>query len=124
MVQNTSHKGRCAQNLVRNMWPKYKAVSHLWAAFSIMNDAGIDITTTDGFVSFCSTAQWLLEQGAKIVPKGRRAGETILTLDEAWTVPASYVRRLIPPANREDAGIVTIWNNELGVHDIGEAGRP
>ena len=117
-------KGGGAQNLVRNMWPRYKAVSRLWAAFYIMNDARIDITTTDGFVSFCSAAQWLLEQSAKIVPKGRRAGETILTLDEAWTVPASHVRRLIHPATFEDAGIVTVWNNELGVHDIREAGGP
>lgn len=117
-------KGGGEQNITRNMWPKYKSVSHLWAAFYMMKDARIDIATEDGFVSFCSTAQWLLEEGAKIVPKGRRAGETILTVEEAWTVPASYVRRAIYRATGEDAGIVPIWSNELGAHDIRETGGP
>jgi hypothetical protein len=117
-------KGGGEQNITRNMWPKYKSASHLWAAFYMMKDAEIDISTKDGFVSFCSTAQWLLEEGSKIIPKGRRAGETILRLDEAWSVPASHVRRAIYKATGEDAGIVAIWSNELGVHDIRETGRP
>jgi hypothetical protein len=122
--KNYGIKGGGEQNITRNMWPKYKSVSHLWAAFYVMKDADIDVATEEGFVSFCSTAQWLLEEGTKIVPKGRRAGETILTLDEAWTVPSSHVRRAIYRDTGADAGIVAVWKNELGAHDIREIGRP
>ena len=47
------------QNIRRYLWPRYKSVSHLWAAFYIIQDCGIDINTADGFQIFLSTAQWL-----------------------------------------------------------------
>ena len=116
-------KGGGEQNIKRNMWTKYKPVSHLWAAFYIMKDVGIDIGTPDGFQTFLSTAQWLLETASNIVPKGRRAGEAILSREHAWQVPASYVRRAVLRATGEDLGIVAVWSNELDAHDIRRTGR-
>ena len=111
------------QNITRNLWPKYKSVSHLWAAFYMMQDLEIDIRTPDGFQTFLSTAQWLLETASNIVPKGRRAGEAILSREHAWQVPASYVRRAVLRATGEDLGIVAVWSNELDAHDIRRTGR-
>jgi hypothetical protein len=117
-------KGGRSQHVIRNLWPKYKSVSHLWAAFYIMQDAKIDFHTPDGFQQFLSTAQWLLETGAKIVPKGRRPGEAVLSLEQAWQVPASYVLRARMRATGEDASIVAVWNNELNAHDLRLLSRP
>lgn len=107
------------QNLTRVVWKKYGKVSHLWAAFHAMRDAELDPTTADGFLVFCGTAQWLLECGATIVPKGRRAGEAILRLDQAWTVPESHLHR------GPDGTISTrVWSEELDVHDIRKTEAP
>jgi len=54
-------KGGGAEHVARNIWPKYKPVSHLWAAYYVCQDAGINILRADGFQKFVSTAQWLLE---------------------------------------------------------------
>jgi hypothetical protein len=117
-------KGGGSQHVIRNLWPKYKSVSHLWAAFYIMQDAKVDIRTPDGFQLFLSTAQWLLETATKIVPTGRRPGEAVLSLEQAWQVPARYVLRARKHATGEDAGIVAVWTNELDAHDIRLVGRP
>jgi hypothetical protein len=116
--------GGGAQNITRNLWPKYKCVSHLWAAFYIIQDAEIDIRTTDGFQTFLSTAQWLLETASTIVPKGRRPGEAVLLREHAWQVPASYVRRTVRRATGEDLGIFAVWSNELDAHDIRRTDQP
>lgn len=112
----TTHRiaGAKRQNIVRNIWPKYSCVSHLWAALDLAQEGEIDITTPSGFVTFCSTAQWLLEQGTAIVPKGRRREEAVLRLDSAWSIPDSFVHR----TNR--GSIVHWWNPNLGAHDIRE----
>jgi len=115
------------QNITRNLWPRYRSVSHLWASLYMMNGADIDIRTVSGFTTFCSTAQWLLDQAIKIVPKGRRPGETIVSLDNTWAVPATYVPRLIwrTKDSEIDGGIVGyIWNNDLNAHDIRKTDRP
>ena len=45
--------GGGSQNLVRYLWPKYKSVSHLWAAFYIAQDIGDQPGDADrGFVLF------------------------------------------------------------------------
>src|SRR5215208_2305123 len=54
------------QNLTRNIWPRYKSVSHLWAAFSIAQDAEIDIKTPTGLSLFFGTAEWLLSEASSI----------------------------------------------------------
>ncbi len=104
--------GTSRQNVMRNVWREYSSVAHLWAALDLMMEAGREPFTPSGFVQFCSTAQWLLEQGAAIVPKGRRDGESVLSLDSAWSVPDSFVLRT------QRGSIVHLWNLNLGAHDI------
>lgn len=107
------------QNLTRMIWKKYGKVSHLWAAFYTMLNAEIDVSTPRGFLFFCGTAQWLLECGATIVPKGRRAGEAILRLDQAWTIPESHLQR------GPDGTVNTkVWSEELDAHDIRKTDAP
>lgn len=122
----TTHsiKGGGAQNITRNLWPKYRSVSHFWAAFYVIQDAGIEIHTPDGFSSFLSTAQWLLEMASNIVPRGRRPGEAILSRENAWQVPPSYVRRARREDTGEDLGIVADWITALDAHDIRSTRRP
>jgi hypothetical protein len=106
-------QGLKKQNIIRNIWAKYARVSHLWAALHLAQESGTDITTPFGFTAFCGTAQWLLEEGASIVPKGRRAGESVLAVDRAWVIPPAYVRRL------PDGSIGTrYWNKAPEAHDI------
>src|SRR5205814_6417100 len=85
--------GGGAQHITRNVWPKYKTASHLWAAFYICQDAKIDISAAIGFQKFVSTAQWLLGTASNLVPKGRRPGEAVLSLPNGWQVPPTYVLR-------------------------------
>jgi hypothetical protein len=120
----SSVKGGGAQNITRNLWPKYRSVSHFWAAFYVIQDAGIDMRTPDGFSSFLSTAQWLLETASNIVPRGRRPGEAILSRENAWQVPPSYVRRARRKDTGEDLGIIADWITALDAHDIRCTGRP
>lgn len=107
------------QNLTRMVWKKYGKVSHLWAAFYAMTEAEVDLTTPNGFILFCGTAQWLLECGTRIVPRGRRAGEAILRLDQAWTIPESHLQR-----GPDGTVNLKVWNEELDAHDIRKAGAP
>lgn len=106
--------GAGRQNIMRNVWRKYSTVSHLWAAFHLMQEAEISASTPSGFVIFCSTAQWLLEQGAAIVPRGRQQGVTVLSLDSAWSIPDWIVQRT------QRGSIEILWSDELGAHDIRE----
>ncbi len=111
--------GAKRQNLTRTIWKKYRTVCHLWAALDAMTSAGLDPTTPNGFLLFCGTAQWLLECGATIVPKGRRAGEAILRVDEGWAIPESHLQR------GTDGTVVTrIWSNDIGAHDIRDTRPP
>jgi hypothetical protein len=114
------------QNIQRYLWPRYKSVSHLWAAFYVVKDCEIDIKTADGFQIFLSTAQWLLEQSSRIVPTGRRAGEPVLLINDAWQIPASYVRRAVARSDEgdKDLGIVHAWITDPDAHDIRTTGRP
>jgi hypothetical protein len=114
-----SHKivGTGKQHITRHVWAKYSSVSHLWAALHLMEEAEINASTSSGFVLFCSTAQWLLEQGAAIVPMGRRDGDAILSLDSAWSIPGSFVQRT------QKGSIVHLWSAEPGAHDIREMRR-
>lgn len=104
--------GTSRQNIIRNIWKKYSRVSHLLASFYLMKEACIDPCDHDGFLLFCSTAQWLLEQGSVIVPRGRRDGETILSVDQAWSVPPKFVRR------NQEGSIMYLWNTNPEAHDI------
>ena len=57
------------QNIIRHIWRRYRPVSHLWAAWSIIQDCGLgEESIPKWFPTFCGTAQWLLEQGAAITP--------------------------------------------------------
>lgn len=101
------------QNITRNIWPQFASVAHLWAALHMAQDMRVNITTPLGFCQFCGAAQWLLEQGASIVPKGRRQGEAVLNLEQAWAVPDSHVQRM------DDGAIGTrFWISDPAAHDI------
>jgi hypothetical protein len=113
--------GGTLPNILQNLWPKYRSVSHLWAAFFLMEEADLmtKLPITQWFTFFCGTAQWLLEQGTAIKPKHARAGQTILVLDDAWAIPVSSVPRM------EDGTIRNrVWNTEPDAHDIRKTGKP
>jgi hypothetical protein len=101
------------QNVTRNIWKEYKSVSHLWAAFYMIMEAEIDISTVSGFLTFCGSAQWLLDLGANIVPVGARPGESVLSSEDAWAMPTSHV-----PRTADGTIKWRIWNTDLGAHDI------
>ena len=115
--QKNKLKGGGAQHITRNVWPKYKTASHLWAAFYICQDAKIDISAAIGFQKFVSTAQWLLETASNLVPKGRRPGEAVLSLPNGWQVPPAYVLRSRTRSG-VDLGIIAVWSDDLDNHDI------
>ena len=106
-------KGGKSQNVTKHLWPKYKSVAHLWAAHFVLIDAGIDPSTPEGCILFCSTADWILNQAADIVPNGRGPLDTFLCISEAWKIPASHVRPN-----------TYVWSCEIGAHDIRNAGGP
>lgn len=110
--------GGKSQNVVRHLWPEYRCVSHLWAALQIAQSAEIDMGSVRGFQYFLSTAQWLLETACTIIPKGRKAGETVLLRAESWEVPRAYVLR------GKDGACAAVWSDDLDAHDIRLTGRP
>src|SRR5271166_290896 len=102
------------QTIARYLWPKYRSVSHLWAAWSIIQNAGWgEKDIYEWFPMFCGTAQWLLEQGARIIPTGSTRRKTVLDLNDAWSIPASRVSRLADKTitNR-------VWNQDPEAHDL------
>jgi hypothetical protein len=110
------------QNVIRYLWPRYKSVSHLWAAFYVMQNCDLfppRLSMRDSFAFFCGTAQWILEQATVFVPKHGRNGETIITLDDAWTIPDDFVPRTENGQIRYYA-----WSNDPDAHDIRKLGRP
>lgn len=108
--------GAGRENLKRHIWLEFRCVSHLWASYYVAQDLGIDISTADGFVRFLSSAQGLLEAGARLVPKGRKAGDTFLSADGAWRIPESHVRRA---AQEKGIGHVQIdWIGDPLSHDL------
>lgn len=104
------------QNLKQHIWPKFRAVSHLWAAFYIFEDLGFSFTTPCGFQHFLSTAHSLLRTASTIVPKGRRAGEVFLPMDAAWQIPETHLERL--KVGDEDLGVIGSWIGDPDSHDI------
>ncbi len=92
------------QNLKQHIWPKFRAVSHLWAAYYIFQDRQMSFVTPDGFQYFLSTAHNLLLAASTIVPKGRRAGEAFLPMDAAWQIPESHLVRAM--AGEVDLGVI------------------
>ena len=106
--------GGKVQNVTRYIWRKYRSVSHLWAAWCIMLEFGfMDRTIPEWFPIFCGTAQWLLEEGAAITQRGRRHGETVLSLDEAWCLPASRI-----PRSADGAILNRVWIDDPDAHDL------
>jgi hypothetical protein len=112
--------GAGGQNMIRHVWPRYRSVAHLWGAWSIIQDCGLlEKAVPAWFPIFCGTAQWLLEQGAGITPIGRRPGETVLSLDEAWAMPTTRV-----PRSPDGSIMNLIWNDDPELHDICNRDRP
>jgi hypothetical protein len=111
--QRNSISGGMSQNVIRHLWPQYKSVAHLWAAWSAIQDSGLGEQPIERwFPTFCGTSQWLLEQGAAIV-LSRSNGQTVLDPEHAWILPESRVSR------SSDGAIVNrVWSNDLEDHDL------
>jgi hypothetical protein len=114
----TKHQivGGKIENVIRNLWRKYRCVAHLWAAFYVLNDGNVwELLPASASMSlFLGTAQWLFEQGARIVPRGRRHGDTVLSAQDAWTIPDTYVQ-----LTENGAVGHYCWNRDPDSHDIG-----
>ena len=113
--------GGGTENIKKHLWPKYKSVSHLWAAWFILQDVDVDLMTPDGLSEFFSTAHCLLQKAAAIVPKRRRVGEAFLSIDEAWQIPPAFVRRIslrTEDGEEKDIGSVGAWIDDPDAHDI------
>ncbi|TXL75637.1 hypothetical protein FHP25_13360 [Vineibacter terrae] len=109
------------QNIKKHLWPRYKSVSHLWAAWYILEDVGVELLTPAGLSEFFATAYYLLHQASTIVPKRRRAGEALLSIDEAWQVPPAFAQRLLvrtEDGQEHDLGFTGAWIDDLNAHDI------
>lgn len=110
---NNRHHGGTAPYVRSQLWPKYRSVAHLWAALHMMQEVGWRPSTPPALLFFFNTAQWLLERGAEIVPKGGRTGEAVLNLATAWSPPADRVHRM------PDGSIsMHIWDPDPGAHKI------
>jgi hypothetical protein len=56
--------GAKRQNIIRHIWRRYRSVSHLWAARSIIQDCGLgEKAIPEWFPIFCGTAQWAPRAG-------------------------------------------------------------
>jgi hypothetical protein len=119
--KNSRIVGGTRYNVTRNLWPKYKSVSHLWGAFSIMTDvqAHQKMTMPQFMMFFLGTAQWLLEQGLIITPKGRTLGQHFLTVEDMWSIPSRSM-----PRSADGSPFYRIWNDCPGAHDIRKRGAP
>src|SRR5437763_12924571 len=74
-----------------------------------------------------STAQWLLETAAVLVPRGRRPGDTVLDRAGAWAIPSNYVLRTVlrqPGSADVHLGIRATWSDDPDAHDIRLTGKP
>lgn len=100
------------RDTVQRYWRDYRSVSHLWGAWELVGLAGIDHAKPDGFRHFLSTAHWLLDRGASIVPARRRQGEAILAKDHAWQLSEGF------------APSAVVWARDLDAHDIRKCPLP
>lgn len=73
------------------IWKKYKPVAHFWAAYWVNCWEGEEARNFPCHVlrlaEFLSGAQSFLDDGCKATFQ-QRGGETLLSLGEAWTLPA------------------------------------
>ncbi len=103
-----------SRDTIKRHWRDYKSVSHIWAAWQILGQAGIDHSTPTGFRQFIETARWLLDRGAEIVPVRARPGDAILSKADAWLMPAEMAP--LPAA--------VVWTDDLDAHDIRKCPAP
>lgn len=96
---------------VESWFDEYRSTAHLWAAWQLIDAAGVNAATPDGFRALVSTCHWLLTEGAQIVPPNSSAGPLLRT-DAAWVLPVHL------------AGPEVIWSDDLDVHDIRQWGHP
>jgi hypothetical protein len=89
--QDNRVSGGSLENIKQNLWPRFRPVSHLWAAWDVAAAAKVDLLAPVGFFLFLGTAAWLLEECCQIVPKGAR--RPVLTVDAAWIVPEAIIDR-------------------------------
>jgi hypothetical protein len=91
--------GGKSNRYIRQAWEDFKPVSHLWAAFRLLEDE--DLGAVGRTEAKLALSRLLLDLALTIRPKGGR--EPLLRADELWQVPRRYrhqqivVKFTIPP---------------------------
>lgn len=111
-------RGGKSQNITKNIWKKYRCVSHLWASFYIMQEFDVEIGSPEGLLAFFSTARGILDSATTIVPKGRRLGETLISRSEAWEIPDGFVNWKTRGDTGERLAVHFAWPEDIAAHDI------
>lgn len=109
-------RGGGIENMKKHIWPRFRPVAHLWAAFHIMSDRGetealigCDIRAMEHFVLI---SEWLREEGETFRPKNARATDTLLRPDKTWKVDRAAWGDNWPPVRIECADLST-WDPKV-----------
>lgn len=84
------------KSIDNNIWPKYRRVSHLWAAWlDYMRAARVPVDRASDLPHFLSAAQWFLRQGLAVTPNQSKYG-TVLKAGQIVAIPWADE---LPPVN-------------------------
>lgn len=105
--------GGARSDNVRRWWRTFRPVSHLWAAWQMLAEAGIHAESPSGFRSLLETARLLRKLGTNTLPLRARRGDNLLGKD-TWQIPDDL----------PTAPFVVAWLNNLDAHDIAKMSAP
>jgi hypothetical protein len=78
--------GVTPKHVTDNVWPRYRSVAHLWAAFySLPPD--VNLLDPALFLAFLGTADRCLTAASQTVPREKASQQPVLTLADAWRIP-------------------------------------
>lgn len=86
-------KGGSRQNIKQHIWPAFRPVAHLWAAYQFVENSSIDVGASfdpQHLKIFLWTAEWFRRKGEALVPPHGR--EAILSSDETWKLRPKVTR--------------------------------
>jgi hypothetical protein len=91
------------------VWPKYKNISHLSAAFLLLDAAGIDYLDIRGLVRFFAIANDYEDFGVSFHAHSRK--ETLLDRNEVWSIPKRLAifklkNPVVPPIHENDLAVL------------------
>lgn len=97
------------ERYARAAWSKYKNVSHLSAAFLLLNAGGIDHLAIRGLITFFALANDYEDFGTSFHAHSRE--EFLLDRDKVWSIPERLAifqlkNPVVPPLHEDDVAIL------------------